>query len=492
MSRKRKTGLGPVSRTKRRTLIVFSGIAACALALLLAFRSGLLRRGPEVPDPDRSAMEPQVAAKIEKGRETVLAAPESSEAWGRLAMVLHAHGLEREAAACYRRASELSPGEFRWTYLLAHALRDADAVAALAAAEAASRLNPAYASAYVLRAQLLETSNQRDQALEQYRKAVELDPESAMAEFGLGRLLLAGDDAKEALRHLLRARDLSEDSAVHGALAQAYQKLGDRDSANRENQLASKPGETVGIVDPVHYAMRKESVSSLALMERALEAERAGDHERAETLYRELTGLRPDDPNIRTQLGDVLSRQSKLQPAKEQYLAALAINSQHASAHYGLGNVLNFEGDYEGAVREYRAALAAQPDHVQTMVNLAGILAYQGELSEAASLCRQAVDADPKGFAPNLQLARVLMQQKAYREAIAPLRAALEARPDSGPAHRQLSIALVAIGDYAAAWKHLERALSLGEEVPPHLVDELRRRAQSSGQARTGLAAKDR
>jgi tetratricopeptide (TPR) repeat protein len=479
MSRKRKNA--QTVRRKRPTFTIVVAVLAGALALVVAVGAGLLKRGPEVPDGDRSAMEPQVAAKVEEAREAVLAAPESSEAWGRFGMVLHAHGLVGEAAACYRRASELSPGEFRWQYLLAHALRESDSAAALAAAEAASRLKPDYAPAYVLRAQLLEASNQKEQALEQYRKAVELDPENAMAEFELGRLLLAGDDAKEALGHLLRARDLSEGaSAVHGALAQTYQKLGDRDSALRENQLALQRGETLGIVDPVHYAMRKESVSSVALMERAVEAERAGDYERAETLYLELTRLRPDYADILARLGDVLSRQSKLQPAKEQYLAALAIEPGHGPAHYGLGNVLNFEGDFEGAAREYRAALAARPDHVQTMVNLAGILAFQGELSEAATLCRRAVDFDPRSFAPNLQLARVLMQQKAYRDAIAPLRAALEARPDSGPAHRQLSIALVAIGDYPAAWRHLERALALGEEIPAPLVDELRKRASAS------------
>jgi tetratricopeptide (TPR) repeat protein len=302
-----------------------------------------------------------------------------------------------------------------------------------------------------------------------------------MAELELGRLLLAGGDAKEALRHLLRARDLKDDApVVHGALAQAYRELGDRDSALRANRLALQPGETIVIVDPVHYAMRKESVSSLALMERALEAERAGDHERAETLYRELLGIRPDDPNIRTRLGDVLSQQSKLQPAKEQYLVALTIDPKHASAHYGLGNVLNFEGDYDGAALEYRKALAERPEHVRALVNLAGILAFQGDLSEALSLCRQAVDLDPRSFAPNLQLARVLMQQKNHRDAIPPLRAALEARPDSGPAHRQLSIALVALGDYPAAWKHLERALALGEEVPAPLVEELKRRGSES------------
>jgi tetratricopeptide (TPR) repeat protein len=448
-----------------------------AVLLLVTF----LERGTTVPDPDRSGMEAQVAAKIEETREALLAAPESAEAWGRYAMVLQAHGVLGDAADCYRRASELSPGEFRWPYLLAHALMDRDRAAALTAVENSSRLNPSYAPAYALRGQLLEAAGRGDAALEQYRKAAELDPKSAIAEFGIGRLLLASNDAQRALPHLLRARELNEQaSMVHGLLAQAYRQLGDAESAIRENRLASRPGETLAIVDPVHYAMRKESVSSVALMERAIEAERAGDYERAEALFRELAALRPEEPEIRTRLGDVLSLQSKLQPAKEEYLAALAVDSERAEAHYGLGNVLNFEGDFEGAAREYRAALAARPDHVRAMVNLAGILAFQGELSEATSLSRQAVDTDPGSFAPNMQLARVLMQQKAYREAIPPLQTALDARPDSGPAHRQLSVALVAVGEYSTAWKHLERALALGEEVPEKLVEELRRRAMRS------------
>lgn len=453
-------------------------VGVLTLALVLTYRLG--RDGATVPAPDTSSMEPQVAAKIGEVRATVLASPESHEAWGRFGMVLHAHGLNADAAVCYRRAVELSGAEFRWHYLLAHTLRDTDPEGALAAAEAASRARPEYAPTYVFRAQLLEAANQNERALEQYRRAVELDPESAMAEFGLGRLYLARDETEDALRHLLRARDLSEEaSAVHGALAQAYRRLGDLDSALRENRIASQVGEVVGIVDPVHYAMRKESVSSTALLERALEAERAGDDGRAETLYLELTGVRPDDANVRARLGDILARQSKLQGAKEQYEAALALNPELAPAHYGLGNALNFEGDYDGAALHYRAALESRPDHPGTLLNLAGILAFQGELAEAASLCRRVLEVEPERFGANLQLGQVLIRQKSYRDAIPFLKAALDARPDSGPAHRQLSVALVGVGDYAAAWEQAQRAQELGEKIPAPLMDELRRRAGS-------------
>jgi Tfp pilus assembly protein PilF len=249
-------------------------------------------------------------------------------------------------------------------------------------------------------------------------------------------------------------------------------------SALRENRLASQLTETIPITDPIHYAMRKESVSSVAQLQRAIEADRAGDYETAEALYEDLVRIRPDDPNIRARFGDNLARQSKLGPAKEQYEAALAVDPQLGSAHYGLGTMLNFEGDYDGAAGHYRAALESMPDDARTMLNLAGILAFQGELREAASLCRRALEIDPKGFAPNFHLGRVLIQQNLNRDAIPFLRAAIEARPDSGPAHRQLSIALVGIGDYASAWTHVERAQELGEKIPSSLVEELRRRVR--------------
>ena len=451
------------------------------LFVSLALLYGLQLGEVQVPDPDRSSMEPQVAAKIEESRSRVLDAPESHETWGRYGMALHAHRLEPDAAFCYRRAAELAPAEFRWPYLLAHALRDSDSDAALAAAEQASRLKSDYASAYILRGQLLETRNLEDEALSLYRHAIEVEPENAMAEFGVGRLLLAEGNAEEALTHLLRARDLSPNAApIRGSLAQAYRQTGDREAALRENRLASQLTDPIVITDPVHYAMRKESVSSVALLERAIEADRARDFATAESLFQQLVELRPDDANIRSRFGDALARQSKIQPAKEQYERALAIQNELAPAHYGLGNMLNFEGDYDGAAREYRAALSTRPDHVSTLVNLSAILAFQGALDEAEDLARKAVEVEPNAFAPSFTLGRILIQRSRHREAIPFLKAAASARPESGPAHLQLGIALVSTGGYAAALEHVERAQELGEKLPPNLVEELRRRVRGS------------
>jgi tetratricopeptide (TPR) repeat protein len=421
-------------------------------------------------------MEPQVASKVSAARERVLAAPGSHDAWGYFGMVLQAHRLEDDAVVCYRRAIGLAPSEAKWHYLLAHALRDKDPEEALEEAASASRLLPDYAPAYVLRGQLLEASNDVDGALEQYRKAVELDSENTLGEFGVGRILLAKGEAEEALAHLLRARDLSPDSpAIRGSLAQTYRRLGDLDSALRENRLASELSEVIAIHDPIHYAMRKESVSSTAQLERAMDAAQAGDFQTAEALYADLAQLRPEDANIRSRYGDVLARQAKLQPAKVQYEAAIQFSPALASAHYGLGNMLNFEGDYEGAARHYRLALEERPEHLQTLSNLAGILAFRGELEEAAALSRKALELDPKAFSPNFHLGRILLQQSRFREAVPFLEAAVEARNDSGPAHLQLGIALGMAGEPESAWEHVRRASELGETIPPSLREGLQR-----------------
>ena len=51
------------------------------------------------PSQEAFRAEPQVARKIQKARKAVEEAPTSSEAWGHLGLVLHAHEQNEEAIA---------------------------------------------------------------------------------------------------------------------------------------------------------------------------------------------------------------------------------------------------------------------------------------------------------------------------------------------------------------------------------------------------------
>ena len=61
-----------------------------------------------------------MARLFREARGAVLQDALSAEAWGVYGEVCDAHFLLDEAGACYRRAMELSPDEFRWRYLYAY------------------------------------------------------------------------------------------------------------------------------------------------------------------------------------------------------------------------------------------------------------------------------------------------------------------------------------------------------------------------------------
>jgi tetratricopeptide (TPR) repeat protein len=425
-------------------------------------------------------MEPQVAAKIEEHRQDAIAHPGSAEAWGRLGIVLQAHQLDREAAACYEHAHNLDPAEFRWPYLMAQALRHEAPDKALAFLERAAEAMPYYAPIYVLSGELLEEKNELDRALEQYEKAVDNDSRCAPAEAGLGRIYLAKGEVEASLRHLRRAVDINPDVAViRNFLVRAYRRLGDMAQAKEEAMLARELTGRMTLYDPVIQEMRAEDISSIAQLEQAIELDEAGDYEQSEVIYRRLVEIRPEDPNIRERTATALALQGKSQEAKEHYLKALEIKPEYPAALFGLGNILGLEKNYDEAAKMFRKALEINPAHANTLLNLGSILAFQGNLEEAAGMFQKALDTDPDGpesFSAHRQLADTLVRQSKIEEAVPHFQAALESRPDSGELHFRLALALADTGDFEGALRHAEEAQKSGIDVPEEFVTTVKER----------------
>ncbi|MGH9461939.1 MAG: tetratricopeptide repeat protein, partial [Vicinamibacteria bacterium] len=333
MSRKR---LEELPRSGQAARFLFSQPILLVLATLAAtsgFRYLPIQNTPAAPDPDASAMEPHVAAKVQEFREAVIAQPESPEAWGRLGMVFHAHEFEKEATTCYEQAIALDPAPFRWHHLLAYALRGRDDQRALSHAERASRLRPRYSPTYVVQAEILEADNQPERALEKYAEALAVDPGCTPAEFGLGRLYLAKGDLERSLSHLLRAAELKADAAaIHAVLTLVHRRRGEDEAALKEARLASELTGQIILNDPIYFQMRRESVSSLSLLRRAIVAEESGAYQEAEALYRRLIEIRPDDARLHVNLGNTLAQQGKLQAATEEFDEVLAVDPDNASA----------------------------------------------------------------------------------------------------------------------------------------------------------------
>lgn len=152
-----------------------------------------------------------------------------------------------------------------------------------------------------------------DEAIAEYRRAIELDPGFAMARFNLSNLLAAHGQDDEAIDQLRRA-------------------------------LAAKPD----YLD--------------AHVNLGVELQKKGRLDAGIAQLRAAVACDAHSPVAHDALGLALEKKRDLAGAAEQFEAGLALEPGNWLAHYHLGNVLRDRGETGGAAEHYRRALELKPD----------------------------------------------------------------------------------------------------------------------------------
>ena len=167
-------------------------------------------------------------AEAEMERLTTVA-PDSARVRQLMAEALEVQDRRTEAAAEYEAALQRQPDLLDALLALARLKRTSlecgDAIDLYRRAEA---VRPTYDGAYGLGA-CLQYEQQDDAAIEQFQKALTLDPRAALAWKDLGVSLLKVGRTDEAIRHMQKAISLEPRMhEAHYALGQAYRAAGDR------------------------------------------------------------------------------------------------------------------------------------------------------------------------------------------------------------------------------------------------------------------------
>ncbi|MCY3930015.1 MAG: tetratricopeptide repeat protein [Acidobacteria bacterium] len=362
----------------------------------------------ELPAPDLTAVEPRVRAAIERDLATAARDADSPTTWGRLAMTLHAHQFDEEAALAYAEASRLAPTDFRWIYLRAVLADAQDPASAASLYRQAVDLDPNYAPARIRLASALEKVGLAADADEHYREATRLEPDNAVAHLGLGRLALARGEVDQAIRHLERAYDLSpETQAIVATLSRARHRSGDREGARRLAQAARALPPLLHQRDPRRAEVDLLAVDSESFLRRS-------------KTYRE-TG------QLRASLGE-LRRLIELEPG-------------NAQAHFAAAGVHDRMNRPQEAVAAARRALELDPDLAGGRAVLAGALFKLGQFGEAAAEAERVLAEDPADIHMLLVTTMLAMRENDVERALERLDRAA-AVGGSEPRMRELMIQL--------------------------------------------------
>lgn len=301
----------------------------------------------EVPVPDLTDMEPRVQLILRDAAGRVRDHLSAADEWGRYAMILDAHEVHAEAAAAYRVAIRLAPGEFRWRYLLARVLElqgaDTDEPGAVESAlQAARECRPDYAPLCVRLGAVYARTDREAEARAAYAEAERLDPDSLPARIGTARSLLAAGETEAALAKAEAcAAGHPDDWETQMLLARAYAVAGRRAEARAAANRARELPQSAEYPDPVVSEMLSYAVSATACYKRARALSAAGDFENAVLNLKVVTEVRPDYAPAHERLAWCSLRLGRAKAARRHYERAIALEPGMEAAYRGLAEALD-------------------------------------------------------------------------------------------------------------------------------------------------------
>ena len=200
-------------------------------------------------------------------------------------------------------------------------------------------------------------------------------------------------------------------------LAIAYGNIGEKEKAIAAYRKAIE-------TDPAYV----KAYSNLGV----LYAER-GDAEEAMKLFRQAIDIDPDFAEAYNNLGFACAGLGEEKQAVRFLQKATEINPVYAEAYYNLGNVYRNSGNIKDAVISYRKAILIDPDYVNAYVNLGIILMDTGNSDAAVGLYRKALEIDPSSALVHINLALAYYRMREYGPAVEHFDRAVELGFEPGP-----------------------------------------------------------
>ncbi len=204
---------------------------------------------------------------------------------------------------------------------------------------------------------------------------------------------------------------------------------------------------------------------AIAIAQRAVELQQAGDYAAAVEAYRAFLKLRPNEPAARSNLGAALVKLGRYDEAIEEYREAEKLLP--GDARIGMNLALAYEKS--GRLREASEKLArlhAQaPQERQITLLLADCKLQLGDYDRVIELLQPVEQEDPSNLATAYMLGTALIRARRTAEAQGLLDRILQSG-DSAEARFLLGTQSFESGDYPAAVKELTSAAELNTKLP--------------------------
>lgn len=327
------------------------------------------------------------------------------------ALALHEQGRFDEAESLYRQILETAPRNpdvLNLLGLVAQAKgihNEAVELFYKAVCEA-----PTHAPFYFNLALSLDLWDKPHEALDNYRKALKIDPGIKEAWNNIGTLCQKLGQAAEAETAYCRAAALDSEYAEP-----------------RVNLARMKKD-----LSELKALAKRFPHDALSLYFLADEHYRAGEYDLAAEYATQASANAPTDAEIKILSGLICLAQENTAEARICFQKALALDPRSVPALVNLANLETAAGEYETAEKHYKRALELSPQNLDAHINYADMLYRQKRLPEALEEYRTAVVIDPGIPEISNNLGVILKDIGEYEEALGLFFNAFNQRPETG------------------------------------------------------------
>lgn len=378
---------------------------------------------------------------------------------------------------------------------------------ALAAFERALLLEPDLVSALIFSGIASYDLSDPARAIGLLERAIALSPSDRLARTWLAHSYAAHSRPREAVDHyLVASRHWPEDVDIWYGLGQVYLQLGRRETT-RLTEVAPDGARVLQLAGDL-WLLRGERRNALALYQAALKrrpglievqqnverllgqqttsqqmdtspglAVSSGPPSAEDVHYRAATELRERAQRAFEQiaafgagshrahqvLAESLEAQERVDEAVAEYRTVLGVKPDLAGIRLAIGNLLMSQGRAAEALEEYRAELLHRPNDAQIHYRIGRALIVLGEDKDAEAAFNGALALKGSPSGAHRELGSLHLSRNQPAKAIEALSTYLKSTAGDASAHYLLMRAYRALGNAAAAERHLAEYTRLSD-----------------------------
>jgi len=310
-------------------------------------------------------------------------------------------------------------------YLLVLALALAFATTGFTQAKTNSRLEAYY---HFSKARLLDDQGQPGQAIDEFKKALDLDPNNSLIYSEMAESYLRNNRLREAVDTAQKAIQADrENIEAHKLLTTVYLQIIGRANAQQPPSVetinsAIHEFEEIIRIDPTER-------QSFLMLGRLYQIK--GDRDKATEIYKQFLGIEPGSEEGVTALAKLHMDAGNHKEAIELLESFVKQRPDSDSALQTLGEAYSDTQEYAKAADAYKRASELDPDDVEIKKAHAQALFLANDIDLAGKMYEDLIKTEPDDGIARLRLGQIYRRQMKYDLARQNLQKAAQAFPDS-------------------------------------------------------------